>query len=101
MSNVTISIAGRQYTIACGAGEEAHVEQLGALIDGKIAGMGNTAGQPEARTLLYAALLLADEAQEANDRANAAEESQALEYEATAARLEALAGQLENAGQHT
>ena len=101
MSNVTIAIAGRQYTVACGAGEEAHVEGLGALINGKLAGMGNTSGQSEARLLLYAALLLADELQEANGRAKMAEEAQALDYEATAARLEALAGQLENAGQRT
>ena len=99
MSNVTIAIAGRQYTVACDAGEEAHVERLGALINSKIAGMGTTVGQPEARLLLYAALLLADEAQEATERARAAEEAQAQDYEATAARLEALAGQLENAGQ--
>ncbi|RIV89450.1 cell division protein ZapA [Aurantiacibacter xanthus] len=99
MSNVTITISGRQYTVACGAGEEAHVERLGALIESKIAGMGNTAAQPEARMLLYAALLLADETQEATERARAAEEALAQDYEATAARLEALAGQLENAGQ--
>lgn len=98
MSNVTIAIAGRNYTIACGPGEEGHIKQLGALIDGKLTGMRNTAGQSETRLLLYAALLLADEAQEASERVRAAEEAQVLDYEATAARLEALAAQLENAG---
>ena len=29
MSNVTIDIAGRKFTVACGAGEEAHIETLG------------------------------------------------------------------------
>ena len=100
MSNVTIAIAGRHYTIACGAGEEAHIETLGALIDGKLAGLRSTAGQSEARLLLYGALLLADEAQEANERAKSAEEARAADYEATAALLEALAERLENAGQH-
>ena len=99
MSNVTIAIAGRQYTIACDAGEEPHVEKLGAVINSKVAGLPHLAGQSEARLLLYAALLLADEAQEASERANAAEEAHARTLETLAARMEALAGQLENAGE--
>ena len=37
MSNVTLEIAGRRYTVACAAGEEAHIEMLGASISGKLA----------------------------------------------------------------
>ena len=61
MSNVTLEIAGRKFTVACAAGEEAHIEDLGRIIDGKIKDIPGLASQSEARCLLYAALLLADE----------------------------------------
>lgn len=60
MSNVTLSIGGRSFTVACADGEETHVGHLGTLIDAKVTAAG-AAGQTEARMLLYAALLLADE----------------------------------------
>ena len=36
MSNVTLTIGGRDYTVACAAGEETHVVGLGRLIDGML-----------------------------------------------------------------
>jgi cell division protein ZapA len=65
MSNVTLEILGRRYTVACAAGEEAHLAMLGASINDKLAQLPNMAGQSEPRTLLFAALLLADELHEA------------------------------------
>jgi cell division protein ZapA len=65
MSNVDLSIAGRSFTVACAAGEEDHVADLGRLIDAKLQAMGGAAGQSESRALLFAALLLADELHEA------------------------------------
>ncbi len=97
MSNVTIGIAGRRYTIACAAGEEGHIEMLGRSIDAKLAALPNLAGQSEARLLLYAALLLADEAYEA---ARPGDGQVAESLEAMAERLESLAGRLENGGDH-
>jgi cell division protein ZapA len=101
MSNVTVSIAGRSYTVACGAGEEEHIAMLGRSIDGKLADISNLSSQSEARTLLFAALLLADELHEARSGGvPAAEEdegtAEALEH--LAGRLEMLAGKLESAG---
>jgi cell division protein ZapA len=61
MSNVSLMIGGRSFTVACAAGEEAHVRDLGRLIDSKISTMGDVAGQSESRILLFATLLLADE----------------------------------------
>ena len=99
MSNVTLTIGGKHYTVACAAGEEAHIEALGRTIDGKLTDLPNLGGQSEARTLLFAALLLADELHElrsggapaaADDRAAA----QALER--VAETLEGLAQRLEN-----
>ena len=97
MSNVTIEIAGRLYTIACSAGEEAHISALGASIDAKLAAMPNLGGQSEARLLLYAALLLADEAHEAANPTAKIDDELADSLEAVATRLESLATVLESA----
>ena len=64
MSNVSLSIGGRSFTVACAAGEEAHVAKLGRSIDAKLTAMGDMAGQSESRMLLFASLLLADELHE-------------------------------------
>ena len=102
MSNVTLSIGGRNYTVACGPGEEAHIEGLGRTIDAQLSSLPSLAGQSAARTLLFAALLLADEVHElrsgASGRTGAADEGSATAAEALetlAGRLESLAEQLE------
>lgn len=64
MSNVDLRIGGRTYTVACAEGDEARVTALGQSIDVKIEGLG-IAGQAEGRQLLFAALMLADELDEA------------------------------------
>ena len=99
MSNVTLTIGGRFYSVACGEGEEAHIEALGRTIDSKLSGMPNLGGQSEARTLLFAALLLADELHELHSGggAPAAEDGPTAEaLERLADTLESLAGRLEN-----
>ena len=100
MSNVTVTIGGRHYTVACASGEEAHIEMLGRSIDGKLEGMPSLSGQSEARTLLFAALLLADELHELRPgRAPAADDDQAAQaLERLAERLEGIAERLESAG---
>lgn len=96
MSNVTLDIAGRKFTVACGDGEEPHIEKLGRIIDAKIQGMPGLASQSEARCLLYAALLLADENHELKERqGGAALPDFAAPLEALADKLEHLAAQLE------
>ena len=93
MSDVNLTIAGRTYAVACAAGQEAHVEALGRSIDARIAAQGNLAGQSETRTLLFAALFLADEL----DEANAARiQSAAAKADDTADALESVANVLEN-----
>lgn len=95
-SNVTLAIAGRRYTIACAAGEEAHIEALGRSIDGKLAALDSLGGQSPERVLLYASLLLADELHEARAGIAApASPDHAETLENLADRLEALASQLE------
>lgn len=98
MSNITLQIGGRAYTVACAEGEEAHVSALGCSIADKVEQMGG--GHSEARQLLFAALLLADELHEARGRpgapaAAASSESAAATLEAVAERLEKIASALE------
>ena len=64
MSDVTINIAGRNYTVACGAGEEPHIAELGRMIDRKLTEIPSLSSQSEARALLFASLLLADDLHE-------------------------------------
>ena len=98
MSNVTLTICGRDYTVACAEGEEAHVTGLGRLIDSKLGAMGNMAGQSESRQLLFAALLLADELHEGGPaRAAAVPYATTDDY---ADRLEAIAARLETCASH-
>ena len=102
MSNVNLTIGGRSYTVACAEGEERHVLGLGSLIDSKLAAMGDMTGQAETRTLLFAALLLADELHEAQGaRATSAESPTDAPVPtqlapAMALRLDELATSLEN-----
>lgn len=72
MSNVTLHIGGRNFTVASADGEESHIEMLGRMIDDRLKRMGSATGQSESRTLLFAALLLADELHEAHNRPNGA-----------------------------
>ena len=99
MSNVSLHIGGRSYSVACAAGEEGHVADLGRLIDEKVQSMGG--GHTEVRQLLFAALLLADELHEARHRGGIvpAPASPAPDHapmlEAIAERLEKCAAALE------
>jgi cell division protein ZapA len=99
MSNVTVSIGGRSYTVACDTGQEAHIAALGRLIDSKLSSVPGVSGQSEARTLLFAALLLADELDECGKRPNQStgEPDRAEALEAVAARLEVIVSGLEKA----
>jgi len=62
MAEVELIIAGRQYRVACRAGEEGNLTAAAALVDAKsreaLAGLGTLS---EARQLLFASLLLADQ----------------------------------------
>ncbi|NBC36391.1 cell division protein ZapA [Novosphingobium sp. FSY-8] len=61
MSNISLFVGGRDYVVACAPGEEAHVTALGVLIDEKLDELPESVAQSEVRSLLFAALLLADE----------------------------------------
>lgn len=94
MSNVTLTIGGRQFTVACAEGEESHVSDLGRMIDDKIQTMGDMSSQGEARMLLFASLLLADDLHESRGAETA--QTPASSSPELAIRLEGLASELEN-----
>ncbi|MGP1354510.1 MAG: cell division protein ZapA [Parasphingopyxis sp.] len=66
MAEVHLSIAGHNYTVACRDGEEARLTKLGEMVDAKTSLAQESVGGnlSEVRVLLFAALLLADEADE-------------------------------------
>lgn len=101
MSNVTLEIGGRAYKVACATGEEEHVAELGRMIDARVKSL---PAQSESRTLLFAALLLADEIYDLKAKAASASETNAAEFaeplEKLAERLESLASHLEDGAEH-
>ena len=108
MSQVSVTIDGRKYRLACNEGEEARLESLAGMIDDKIGEMRTTFGEiGDQRLVIMAALTIADNLTEARDaaaaerdRANAAAaraDQVASQLDALGARLEALAARLAGA----
>ena len=93
MSEVTLTIGGRDYAVSCADGEEAHVARLGAAIDQKFQQLGRNVSTKDAQNMLFAALLLADELHEAR------KEGEALrsQVEEAGAERETLAAQVAEA----
>jgi cell division protein ZapA len=96
MADVTLEIGGRQYTVACRDGGEAHLLGLGRKVDAKVAEARGAVGNAnEVRQLLFAALLLADDLAEASGPGVDPEIAAALTGLAT--RIESVADALESA----
>ena len=69
MAHVSIAINGRNYTVACDDGEEAHLSYLAGIVDQKVSELTRSIGQvPEGRLLLMACLVLADELSERQEQ---------------------------------
>lgn len=65
MASVEVEIAARKYSVACRDGEEAHLRSVAAIVDAKAQDAAAALGSlSEARQLLFASLLLADEVKE-------------------------------------
>jgi cell division protein ZapA len=106
MAQVTVTINGRNYPIACNAGEEERIGELARYVDGKVRGFASEFGAVgEARLLLLTALVLADELAEAREAQNgqhaagngaiSALENVAGGIDDLAGRIEAIAARLE------
>jgi cell division protein ZapA len=106
MASVDLEIAARSYSVACRDGEEAHLRSLAAIVDKKARDAASAVGaMGEARQLLFASLLLADELKEVRSGGNGGSHdpdtdalmTQALER--LADRMEILAERLEGGAQ--
>src|SRR5438132_13439107 len=108
MGQISLTVNGRPFALVCEDGQEARIGRLGQYVDAKVAEFVGSVGQVgEARLLLLAALVIADELADANE-ALRLERSEARDAEAAAAvdaaadgihglaqRVEALAARLE------
>jgi len=116
MAQVEVTVNGRAYLLACDDGEENRLLELAGTIDRRIDELSGEMGQlGEARLMLMAALLIADELSDvsaevealeaavvkaerdgANAGATAATQAAAM-IDATAERIEDIVSRLENA----
>jgi cell division protein ZapA len=97
MGQVAVTLNGRMYRLACGDGEEARLLELANVVKAKVEELTREFGQVgEARLLLMAALLVADELLDTRAALDAAvaEAAEALNMaaEAEASRVLAQAG---------
>ena len=69
MSQVTVTIAGKIYRMACGEGEEAHLQELARQIDTRMESLKKNFGEiGDQRLTIMAAITIADQLAEANRR---------------------------------
>jgi cell division protein ZapA len=104
MATIELEIAGRRYSVSCRDGEEAHLQEVGAIVDGKAQDAAGALGKlSESRQLLFASLLLADELKEKREADGGAaspvqaDPGIADALERLAERMERLAESLEGA----
>ncbi|GEN98464.1 cell division protein ZapA [Novosphingobium sediminis] len=103
MTNVTLTIGGRPYTVSAPDGEESHIEMLGRMVADRVANGAGGAGQSETRMLLFAALMLADELHELHRNMPAPAEEAPKPAQPAAevlARIETLAARVEKLATH-
>ena len=87
MPQIQVTIAGRSYRMACGEGEEQHLEGLAADFDAKVAEMRTAFGEiGDMRLHVMAALTISDDLAETKRRVAALEVETARLSAAAAAR---------------
>ena len=108
MATIDVEIASRRYSVACRDGEEDHLRAAAAVVDRKARDAASALGSlSEARQLLFASLLLADELKDAQSgiapppappQEPAHDPAVANALEQLAERMEILADRLERGG---
>jgi cell division protein ZapA len=89
MSQVTVTINGRQFRMACEDGQESHLLRLAQDLDQRIERLRGTFGEiGDTRLTVMAALTVADELADTSGRLRRLEESLAELQEARAASAE-------------
>jgi len=68
MGQVIVKVNGRDFSLACEDGQEPRIRRLAQYVDAKVADFVRINGQVgEARLILLAAIVIADELSDAND----------------------------------
>lgn len=94
MSQVEITINGRQYRVACEDGQETHLTNLANYFDNKMSSLVKEVGQiGDTSLMVMAGLLIADELSDANQDLVDAQRSADNAY---STKINALAEQIEN-----
>ncbi len=123
MSQVNVTINGRQFRMACEDGQEGHLQQLAKDLDERIVALRGQFGEiGDARLTVMAALMVADELAEAGkkvrkleeelatlhdarvlaaDRTSASQASLVAAFNTAAERIEGLARKLNQSGADT
>jgi cell division protein ZapA len=95
MPEVTISIGGRDFAVACQEGEEHYLHSAAKMLDDEASVLNQQVGRmPEARMLLMAGLMLADKTASMEDRV-AEVQAQLAERDAEVERLKTAASEPE------
>jgi cell division protein ZapA len=96
MAQVTVTINGRDYRVACDDGQEDHLARLGAYVDDRIGELSAAVGQVgDARLLVMVSLMLADDLLDASPKPDGALAAPGAD-EALCANMEDLAGRIED-----
>ncbi|MEE9480685.1 MAG: cell division protein ZapA [Kiloniellales bacterium] len=108
MAEVTVTINGREYQVACDDGQEEHLQKLSRFVDKKMGDLAGSLGQiGDARLLVMASLLVADELSDAyrqletleagndGEASGSAEKAMGPTLDACAQRIEDIATRLE------
>ncbi|MFG1294562.1 MULTISPECIES: cell division protein ZapA [Xanthobacter] len=89
MPHVSVTIAGRQYRMACDEGQEDHLVRLAHDIDSRISQLRTAFGEiGDQRLVVMAAITIADELAEARGRIRALESDIEGQRDARASALE-------------
>jgi cell division protein ZapA len=73
MAEIVVKVNGRDFALSCADGQEPRIRRLAHYVDGKIGEFAKNLGQiGEARLILLAALVIADELSDANEAAQQA-----------------------------
>jgi cell division protein ZapA len=107
LSQVNVKINGRDYKVACDDGEEERLAKLGRTLDDRVKKISVIAGQiGDARLLVMASLMLADELSDvyseldkfrASDALLNTDENMSANIEEVAIRIENIAERIEQA----
>ncbi len=89
MSQVNVTINGRQFRMACEDGQEGHLQQLARELDERIAALRSQFGEiGDARLTVMAALMVADELAETGKKLKRLEADHAAMQDARGAAAE-------------